>query len=429
MYFSFNVTFYKFNDVILPKITKKGRIMKESRQLDIFLANTLGITERGVKTMRQENNKRYQRELIGALILSTGISLDKVVHGFMKNKYVTVLDMVTKNTIESIDTLMAGKNKIKPSIQPEDAVFIQRYLGTFFKGFYTDDENFLNFTIYYDELIGYIPTLEIASKDILSSEFGYIESIELDLIPNQDYPDKLITMPEIVDYIFKRFPTLKKRNYPLHEIELTQKIKSLSPNEILERHESVYPSFGLIHSLDYCDIYYKGIRIRREETIDGTLDYMTELEYAGKKYILRHKEEDFSVEDFTGKLLEFYADMQIEGAALKSLESAIEKMYKVRENNLEYEKNGEDFDEQTSGFKLNVLAVFLEGIQEGLANAIHSKELEDIAFNYSYSLMDPLTEEALQDEAEISIKTITVKVPKCIELGRPQNQTEGELDE
>ena len=176
--------------------------------MDIYLSSVLGITERGVRKIKRDNPDRYRRELVGALVLGSGISFGEIICHFNKNKYLQVLDRDAKEKIAAIQVLTTSTPVFGENIRPKEvftfshAEFIQEFLCGYFKGYYSELGGGLSFlfsawTRNGSELY---PVMDVMIVDATCGNGEFIQKEEFVIV---DKDMSILPLNEIIKNIIK----------------------------------------------------------------------------------------------------------------------------------------------------------------------------------------------------------------------------------
>ena len=209
--------------------------------MDRFLAQTLGITDRGLRKIKIENPFRYQREMMGALVLasmSPNSFLDSgefnaILGYFNTNTDLLVLDSLARKKVHTLNALAdfasfdTKEDLCRRSFSIRTANYIEAMLSAYFTGYYGDnDENFeFSFEDWHGENIEdkmkygrVLPILTVSTVDIFCGQFDSIRKEKIDLcVSAENGENRILTISEIIEKISDLFPEIKKRTIPTYE--------------------------------------------------------------------------------------------------------------------------------------------------------------------------------------------------------------------
>ncbi len=180
------------------------------------------------------------------------------------------------------------------------------------------------------------------------------------------------------------------------------------------------------------DLYWRDIRIRKSDNIDGYLHYLSEIEVEGTTYVFSSRDDDPDafIKSSEKDLLEIYDKLNIHPDQRELLIAGIEKMKKLRLSDLKNIEDGKDWDDEMISFTNNLFSIFLDGIEVGLANAIHSKLLHRHTGEwFVVPVGDTISNEDLSHVPEDTDRTLRVRSTKCISMSWRTNNSGGEDNE
>lgn len=199
--------------------------------IDSFLAETIGITTRAVKIMKNEQPERYERELIGAIFVNAKVKLPDVLSLFDNNK--ELLELVNQqemlSAIKALRTVTCA-NSVSIQERNKQNHIVASFLNKAFNGYSNEQNHTLFFIVMYDEVEDF-KTISLDNvnsklmcelKDITCGEFGFLRQIEL---------DSSKSISEICDIIKNEFPALKPTYSKIYSYEMNCEIELFKESE------------------------------------------------------------------------------------------------------------------------------------------------------------------------------------------------------
>ena len=417
---------------------------------DLYLANTLGLTDRAIRSIKKNNPDRYKRELLGSLLLSTGVSFDEMLSSIQSLNLPLVIDNDVKNYVNTSSkafSLLEDKNNIECLSPASDALSL---LESFLVNLYSthaDGDKYLKI-----DILRYIdnpPILEISSKDIYQGEDTEYEKLTIPL-RSIERVNNFPSFGEIVTHIDKCFTKFKKETPAYFPFNVKTIITFSKEEEVLKRIKENKEA-SLVHYLESVDIIANDIEVRITETMNGVLTRILEIKIPGcqKSFRFDFTEEEFikygrdmnsaeTIETIEGHLPLMFscAEITIENQknilrSLKNLKEISEKLqfyiHQEDEDQMEY------MDEVFISYQNNFHTILLDAISPGLASAISTpvddtgywiikERMNDDSFTISKGVKELLDTTI---EEEFSIKCAVSRSPR----GQKQLLITGENNE
>jgi len=363
---------------------------------DLYLANTLGLTDRAIRSMKKNNPDRYKREVLGSLLLSTGTPFEELFSSLLSLNMPLVIDNNIKSYLDKTSqafSIIEGRDKAEYLVPTKNALFLLRTFMINLYKLHTDGDKYLEI-----DVIRYIdgpPVLEVSSRDIYQRKDSNYKKLTVPLHSTKG-ADDFLTYEEIILGIDEFFPNFKKDTPTYFPFKVTTLVTFFEEKEILERIKENKDT-SVLHYLKSVDITANGIKVRRTETMNGVLNWILEITIpeSPKSFRFDFTEEEFikhgreinsseTIEIIESQLPSMFSYASISDKnqtnILRSLENLKEinnelQLFIKQENAEEIEYLGEVFITYQSNFN----TLLLDSISPGLASAI-STQIDDVKY-------------------------------------------------
>lgn len=358
--------------------------MLQNEIIEDFLAAKLNITSRAVRMMKKDSPERYEREMIGSLFKTAGMTLEDAIEILNTRPSLFNLDVYKKSLVELADFKRIVCKDGSKNETHKELDFIANFLRTVFYK-YTNEEN-QQFSIYvhYDNMEFENPKINVGLTDVSCVGDEYLKQISF-------YPENDFTLESICKTIKSTFPTMKNDvvfEYYSFEFDVEMFLH--------EQDSEVKNSFlkMMKDQKNLREIKSVLFRISDDLTFEYTngLSLIARNAYGLSFCIERYQDELEKELAYYEHLKAIRGHLKLNEPILDELEKKVEKFFYMKKRNIE----NDDF------FPLNNYEICInEHISKGITGA-----LENIIDKFTYNFPVPL----------INIKTLKSNFKEVSEL-------------
>lgn len=195
------------------------------KMLEAFLANELNVTTRAIRLMKRDNPKRYEREMIGAIMLNSGMRLDNILYAvenvpsfFDKEKTLDKypeLEGVIRGFCETprnSDEMFVETKRYEDEVR---ANLLYGFLSSYFEDFESEEgkirfcfsSNYEGENVASRQLIVYLEDITMSDDDAMDGENVYI-------VPMSDDDGIPFKTDFLIEEIKDIFPSATEVVYP-----------------------------------------------------------------------------------------------------------------------------------------------------------------------------------------------------------------------
>lgn len=385
------------------------------KMMDVFLSSEIGITERAIRLLKKNNPERYERELVGALVLSSGHDFKDVVGHFNSNAQLSILNEELKTKVNAISVLMKNSPVGDLSLNElsyfsvSQSRYIKDFLCKYFDGYRGKNGEGFNFEFYdwdtnvgsgeWSESSNILPILTVQTVDLGCGDFDSIDEEKITLI---DLKTKgLFSLFEIIKLIqgSSKFENMKKTVFTPHKNVFDIKYKITDEDHL--------PVETLLIEIGDWKLYYKKIKIFPPHLNGNYIPiYEMFLECGDKVFGGDYGDED--AKDRLDILLSLY-----EKCTIKDNDTFVDilKLKVLSEIELFSRDSSEvpDRDNQAVSYLINLESIVVDGIQKGLYMALRGLEYSIDNKDISYYKALPCDKEGYYIEKGYSVKAFAVE--------------------
>lgn len=310
-----------------------------------LMASEIGITGRAVKGMKKDNPRRFERELIGTLFMSSGIFSQDILDIFNEDReYLDIKELIKKSKL--LDRIFSESADLLKDSKPgtdwnnERAEEIENTLSKIFSSYRSSDNKGLAFEFQRERLDAkyvHIPIeLTVYSVSITNDSDGFdaIDDGKKIVILNNDEAATQKTLSQLFKEVKLLFPEMQPDKIKLHqnEIVLTASFETETRRFDYSEHNKNISS-KVPNRLRHIVATSKDIEVKITDFKNGTHDGDTEIRI-GKHFYKKNMSlsENDNKEALYLFLVEVAKDYDIKNIHYKTIVEKIEKTKNKKEN-------------------------------------------------------------------------------------------------